>query len=170
MTIDNWTKQIPGDFFYGYVILRYYSGIYVDDHQRRQGTIEEKAVVQLEAKQAVDVLVEYTNSYPPPGKDEEGRNTPSAQPALMRGLRLGGCEVIDADAAVEEAVKLAEDSDAVVFIASLGPEWESEGFDRSSLDLPGRQAEVISKVGSVNPNTIVCIQAVSVIAVQSSKT
>lgn len=132
-------------------------------HQCRQGTVEEKATVQLEANQIVDVLVEYTNSYPPPDKDNEDSNLPNSQPALMRGLRLGGCEVIDADAAIEDAVKLATDSDAVVFIGGLGPEWESEGFDRPSLDLPGRQAEVISKLAFANPNTIVCIQAVSVV-------
>ncbi|KAE9389742.1 glycoside hydrolase family 3 protein [Gymnopus androsaceus JB14] len=146
LTIDNWTKQTPGDFFYG------------------QGTIEEKATVQLEANQAVDVLVEYTNSYPPPDKDDEGTTVPNAQPALMRGLRLGGCESIDADKAIEDAVKLAEDSDAVVFIGGLTPEWESEGFDRPSLDLPGRQAEVITRLASANPNTIVCIQAGSATA------
>ncbi|KAF9066829.1 glycoside hydrolase family 3 protein [Rhodocollybia butyracea] len=146
LTIDNWTKQIPGDFFYG------------------QGTREEKATVQLVAGKSVDVVVEYTNSYPPLDKDDEGDSKPEAQPALMRGLRLGGCNKIDPDVTIADAVKLAQDSDVVVFIAGLGPEWESEGSDRPSLDLPGKQAEVISKLASVNPNTVVCIQAGSAVA------
>ncbi|KAF5376574.1 hypothetical protein D9757_008256 [Collybiopsis confluens] len=141
LTIDNWTKQTPGDFFYG------------------QGTIEEKATIQLEAGKPVEVLVEYTNTRPSPDEDNGGKSAPESQPALMRGLRLGGCEKIDADSAVEAAVELARDSDAVVFIGGLTPEWESEGFDRLSLDLPGRQAEVISKLAKVNDITIVCIQA-----------
>ncbi|KAJ3929581.1 MAG: glycoside hydrolase family 3 protein [Lentinula lateritia] len=146
LTIDNWTKQTPGDFFYG------------------QGTIEEKATVKLEAGKKVDVLVEYTNSYPPPNQNDEGKTVPNAQPALMRGLRLGGCEKIDAELAIADAVKLAESSDAVVFIGGLTAEWESEGFDRLSLDLPGMQTELIAKLAAVNPNTIVCIQAGSATA------
>lgn len=143
LTIDNWTKQTPGDFFYG------------------QGTIEEKATVELKAGQAVKVYVEYTNTLPP---DDEGTETRSAQPALMRGVRLGGCKKIDPEEAIEAAVTLAEKCDAVIFIAGLTPEWESEGFDRPSLQLPGRQDEVITRIAEANPNTIVCIQAGSAVS------
>ncbi|KAJ7470497.1 glycoside hydrolase family 3 protein [Mycena latifolia] len=138
LTIDNWTKQTPGDFFYG------------------QGTIEEKAIINLTAEVPVDILVEYTNTPPP---KDEGDDDISSQPALMLGVRLGGCEKIDDDAAIESAVDLASSCDAVLFVAGLTPEWESEGFDRPTLSLPGRQDEAISKIAAVNPNTIVCIQA-----------
>ena len=74
--------------------------------------------------------------------------------------RLGGAEKIDPEKAIEEAVTIASSSDAVIVVAGLSPEWESEGFDRPSLDLPGRQSELISRVAEVNPNTIVCLQAV----------
>ncbi|KAF8652748.1 hypothetical protein AX16_004245 [Volvariella volvacea WC 439] len=145
LTIDNWTKQTPGDFFYG------------------QGTVEEKAIVQLTAGVSVDVLVEYTNTMPPDGADEngEGRN---AQPALMRGVRLGGAEKIDADEAIARAVTLARNSDVVIYVGGLTPEWESEGFDRPSLKMPGRQDEVIAQVAAANPNTVVCIQAGSAVS------
>ncbi|KAJ7940912.1 glycoside hydrolase superfamily [Mycena leptocephala] len=137
LTIDNWTSQTPGDFFYG------------------QGTIEEKAVIDLTAHVPADILVEYTNTSPTKEEDDEV----SSQPALMLGVRLGGCEKIDADAAIESAVTLAAKSDAVLFVAGLTPEWESEGFDRPTLSLPGRQDDVISRLAAANPNTIVCIQA-----------
>ncbi|KAJ7632378.1 glycoside hydrolase family 3 protein [Roridomyces roridus] len=137
LTIDNWTSQTPGDFFYG------------------QGTIEEKAIVDLTAEIPVDILVEYTNTSPP-AKDEDDI---SSQPALMLGVRLGGCEKIDPDVAIQSAVALAAESDAVLFVGGLTPEWESEGFDRPTLSLPGRQDEVIAKIAAANPNTIVCIQA-----------
>ncbi|KAJ7046512.1 glycoside hydrolase family 3 protein [Mycena alexandri] len=136
LTIDNWTTQTPGDFFYG------------------QGTIEEKAVINMTAQIAVDILVEYTNTSPTKEEEEV-----SSQPALMLGVRLGGCEKIDADAAIESAVAVAAECDAVLFVAGLTPEWESEGFDRPTLSLPGRQDEVISKIAAANPSTIVCIQA-----------
>lgn len=55
---------------------------------------------------------------------------------------------------------LATRADAVLYIGGLTPEWESEGFDRLSLELPGRQDELVSRLGRANPNTVVVIQAV----------
>ncbi|TFK42861.1 glycoside hydrolase family 3 protein [Crucibulum laeve] len=145
LTIDNWTKQTPGDFFYG------------------QGTIEEKATINMSAGTSVDVLVEYTNTPPPDGADENGEGRLS-QPALMRGVRLGGCVKIDPEQSIEEAVTLAQNADAVVIVAGLSPEWESEGFDRPTLQLPGLQDKLITRVAKGNPNTVVCIQAGSAVS------
>ncbi|KAI0262966.1 glycoside hydrolase family 3 protein [Gloeopeniophorella convolvens] len=141
LTIDNWTKQTPGDFFYG------------------QGTIEEKAVVNLKAGNPIDVLVEYTNTDPP---GSEVRDL--SQPALMRGVRLGGAEKIDPTQAIQDAVDLASQSDAVVIVGGLTPEWESEGFDRPSLDLPGLQDELITKVSKANARTVVVLQVGSAVS------
>ena len=58
-------------------------------------------------------------------------------------------------------MKLATEVDTVIVVAGLSPEWESEGFDRPTLDMPGLQNELISRVGKANPNTVVCVQAVS---------
>jgi beta-glucosidase len=49
----------------------------------------------------------------------------------------------------------------VIFVGGLTPDFESEGFDRQSLNLPGRQDEVISRVAKANNNTVVCIQSAS---------
>ncbi|KAI0713388.1 putative beta-glucosidase from glycoside hydrolase family GH3 [Earliella scabrosa] len=141
LTIDNWTKQRPGDFFYG------------------QGTVEEMGTISLTAGKPVDILVEYTNTKPPQGPEAD-----RSQPALMRGVRLGGCEKIDPEEALVAAEKLAAESDAVIVVAGLSPDWESEGFDRPTLDMPGRQNELIARVGKANPNTIVCLQAGSAVA------
>ncbi|CAL1703814.1 unnamed protein product [Somion occarium] len=141
MTIDNWTKQRPGEFFYG------------------QGTVEEKATVTLESDKPAHIYVEYTNTKPPAGPESD-----LSQPALMRGVRLGGCEKIDPDKALEDAVDLAASSDSVIIVAGLTPEWESEGFDRLTLDMPGRQNELISRVGKANPNAVVCLQAGSAVS------
>lgn len=75
--------------------------------------------------------------------------------------RLGGCEKIDEEKALDEALSLAAKADAVLFVGGLSPEWESEGFDRPTLQLPGRQDELITRVSQVNKNTIVCLQTVS---------
>jgi hypothetical protein len=37
---------------------------------------------------------------------------------------------------------------------------ESEGYDRATLDLPGRTNELIQRVAGVNPKTIVVTQSV----------
>lgn len=144
LTIDNWTKQTKGEFFYG------------------QGTVEETAVLKFEAGKARTVLMEYTNTFPPASDNEEAK--PDSQPALMRGVRLGGAEKIDPETAIDEAVTLASQSDTVVLVAGLTPEWESEGFDRPTLQLPGRQDELIAKVAKANPNTVVCVQAGSAVS------
>jgi len=36
-------------------------------------------------------------------------------------------------------------------------EWESEGFDRKTLDLPGRQAELVERVCAANGRTVVVV-------------
>ncbi|TFY72401.1 hypothetical protein EVG20_g640 [Dentipellis fragilis] len=141
--IDNWTKQTPGDFFYG------------------QGSIEEKVIVDITAGKAVRVVVEYTNTPPP---DTDAGAGDLSQPALMRGVRLGGAENINPEKALEQAVELASNSDVVIVVGGLTPEWESEGFDRPSLELPGRQNELITRIGRTNAKTVVVLQAGSAVA------
>jgi len=45
---------------------------------------------------------------------------------------------------IEEALTLARDCDQVILFAGLTPEFESEGFDRSHLQLPQAQLDLIS--------------------------
>lgn len=145
LLIDNWDKQKPGEFFYG------------------QGSIEEKASVPLCAGKPVDIEVVYINSSPPL---EEGEERDLSQPALMRGLRLGGAEKIDEDSAIKEAVDLAASCDLAVVVCGLTPEWEAEGFDRPTLDLPRRQNELISSISKANSKTVVVVQAGSAVNMQ----
>jgi len=58
---------------------------------------------------------------------------------------------------IAEAVKLAKSSDVVVLVAGLTGEWESEGFDRVDMKLPGAQNELIERVAKANKNTIVVL-------------
>lgn len=58
-------------------------------------------------------------------------------------------------------MELAKEAEAVVVIAGLSPEWESEGFDRPSLQLPGLQDELITRLGDANDKVVVVVQAVS---------
>ena len=58
---------------------------------------------------------------------------------------------------IADAVKLAKKADVVVVVAGLNGEWESEGFDRVDMKLPGEQDELIKKVARANKNTIVVL-------------
>ena len=65
----------------------------------------------------------------------------------------------DDDAELEEAVALARDADVAVVVVGTTEEVESEGFDRTSLALPGRQDELVRAVAAVNPRTVVVVNA-----------
>ena len=79
-------------------------------------------------------------------------------------------ERINEEDAIVAAEKLAAASDVAIVVAGLTPDWESEGFDRPSLQLPGRQDELVTRVACANPNTIVVIQAVSAVCVFHAST
>ena len=49
--------------------------------------------------------------------------------------------------------ELADAEVAVVFVGTNG-EWETEGRDRRSLALPGRQDELVARVAAANPRTV----------------
>lgn len=77
------------------------------------------------------------------------------------GVRLGGAVVEDSDELLESAIRLAKDSDAVIAIVGLNADWETEGYDRTTLDLPGRTNELIQKLAAVNQKLVVVNQSVS---------
>ena len=59
----------------------------------------------------------------------------------------------------ERAARAAAAADVAVVIAGLGEEFESEGFDRSSLELPAEQLNLISAAATANPATVVVLSA-----------
>jgi beta-glucosidase len=60
---------------------------------------------------------------------------------------------------LEQAVALAAEADAAVVVVGTTEEVESEGFDRDSLALPGRQDELVRRIAAVNPRTVVVVNA-----------
>jgi hypothetical protein len=82
------------------------------------------------------------------------------------GVRLGGAEVMDQDVKMAEAVEIAKRADVVIAVVGLNADWETEGYDRKTLALPGRTDELIGKVLEVNPNTVVVTQSVSGVGVR----
>ncbi|MEX1276072.1 MAG: glycoside hydrolase family 3 C-terminal domain-containing protein [Bacteroidota bacterium] len=71
-----------------------------------------------------------------------------------------GCDINSADTSgFAAAVALARSSDVVVFCGGLDPSQEGEGFDRvgGSLELPGRQQELLNALSAANRNTVAVI-------------
>jgi beta-glucosidase len=65
----------------------------------------------------------------------------------------------DEDAELQRAVDLARDADVAIVVVGTTAEVESEGFDRSSLALPGRQDELVRRVNAAQPRTVVVVNA-----------
>ncbi|WP_017611749.1 beta-glucosidase family protein [Nocardiopsis salina] len=63
----------------------------------------------------------------------------------------------DGDTLIEEAVEAARGADAAVVLVATTAEVESEGFDRSSLALPGRQDELVARVAEANERTVAVV-------------
>lgn len=88
---------------------------------------------------------------------------PSA--SYAKGFSLG----LNADATEEarlkdEAVAVAKDADVAVVFLGLPARLESEGYDRSNIDLPEEQLDVLDAVLEVNPNVVVVLSNGSVVA------
>jgi beta-glucosidase len=63
------------------------------------------------------------------------------------------------DEEIAAAASLAAASDVAVVVVGTTAEVESEGFDRTSLALPGRQDELVRRVAQANPRTVVVVNS-----------
>jgi beta-glucosidase len=77
----------------------------------------------------------------------------------MVTFQLNVAKATSDDEELERAVSLAARADAAVVVVGTTEEVESEGFDRDSLALPGRQDELVRRVAAVNPRTVVVVNA-----------
>ena len=68
-----------------------------------------------------------------------------------------GCRPPDPKNLLEEAVKIAKQSDAVVLVVGTNSDWETEGNDRKGLGLPGDQDVLIRKVLAANKNSVLVL-------------
>jgi beta-glucosidase len=63
------------------------------------------------------------------------------------------------DEELERAVVAAAAADVAIVVVGTTEEVESEGFDRESLALPGRQDELVRRVVQANSRTVVVVNA-----------
>ncbi len=98
--------------------------------------------MELSAGEELDLVVEY-----------------GSRPGERKRWISVGCELPRSLDPLSEARALAADSDLAVVVVGLTPEWESEGFDRSNLLLPGGQDWLVREVAAAQPNTVVVVTA-----------
>ncbi|RPA83048.1 hypothetical protein BJ508DRAFT_317917 [Ascobolus immersus RN42] len=120
-----------------------------------ESSVEVVKAYQLTEGQKVEILIESTNEtrpIPPPNSSKPSHG--------YGGCRIGYAERPDKDLIAEAAAAAAE-ADVAVVIVGLDAEWESEGYDRQTMDLPknGNQDRLISAVVKANPRTIVVNQS-----------
>ena len=75
-------------------------------------------------------------------------------------LYARGCEISDASNAedsIAQAAAIARGADVAIVYVGTNNKIESEGRDRTSLSLPGRQEDLVEAVRAANPNTVVVL-------------
>ena len=72
--------------------------------------------------------------------------------------------ITTSQALTDEALAAARNADTVVVFAGLPESFESEGADRTSLDMPQVQNELIEKLAEVNPRVVVVLHNGSPVA------
>ena len=88
------------------------------------------------------------------------RDTSGGAPVGATALTVGTEPVVDdPDALVTEAAAAAADADLAIVVVGTNSLVESEGHDRTTLALPGRQDDVVAAVAAANPNTLVVVNA-----------
>jgi beta-glucosidase len=112
------------------------------------GRDELKRTIELEAGRAYTLVVEV-------------RHRPTGMG--LGGLNLG-VQAPQIGDAMAEAVDAAAAADVAIVIVGTNDDWESEGWDRAELGLPGRQDELIVRVAEVCPRTVVVVNAGSPVA------
>jgi beta-glucosidase len=119
------------------------------------GSVDYLVEVDMEEGKATELKVEMTNELRPLAKQKQFGIT----------HKYGGCRIgfkqQDKVDYIQEAVETARAADVAVVIVGVDAEWESEGYDRQTMDLPvdGSQDRLIEAVVKANPRTVVVNQS-----------
>ncbi|KEF51562.1 beta-glucosidase [Exophiala aquamarina CBS 119918] len=133
--VDNATNQTAGDSFFG------------------SGTVEETGTIALQKGEKYPIHISF-GTLPTRTYTVEGAN-----PFGAGGLRAGGFRKIEIETELERAATLAKSVDQVLLCVGLNGDWESEGYDRSTMDLPAGSDDLIRAVLQANSNTAVVVQS-----------
>lgn len=82
-----------------------------------------------------------------------GQSAGTLAPNHRGGVRFGVAPSKTSEEFVAEAVEVAKSVDAVVLIVGLNGDFESEGYDRSHMNLPGNLDMLADAVTKANKKT-----------------
>uniref|UniRef100_A0A8H7K4Y5 beta-glucosidase n=1 Tax=Bionectria ochroleuca TaxID=29856 RepID=A0A8H7K4Y5_BIOOC len=135
LIIDNTTAQRGGNFFFG------------------KGTLEEKATVDLVEGQVYKIKVQFAS----------GASSKLVKPGVVNfgggAGRLGMVQAIDPELAIARAVEAAKRADVTILAVGLTRDHESEGFDRSHMDIPPAVSSLITAVLDAAPDAVFLTQS-----------
>ena len=83
---------------------------------------------------------------------------------LLVGAKLGIRPALPVDA-IDRALAAATGADAVIVVVGTDSDWETEGGDRESMNLPGRQDELVTRVLDAAPDAVVVLNVGAPVAV-----
>jgi beta-glucosidase len=132
LVVNNSSNWGPGDLYFGC------------GSEERTGTID-----NLEAGQIYDL--EVRSWY-----QEDVRGSPFQ---TAGAFRFGAIPVIEDEKAIADAVMAAKNADVAIVVVGLNEDFESEGYDRKHMDLPGTTNKLIRAILEVNPNTVIVNQS-----------
>jgi beta-glucosidase len=107
---------------------------------------ELRVPLQLEAGREIEVSFEH------------GPNARGHQAGFV-AMRLGITPRVEDESLLDEAVKAAANADVAVVVVGSPDGAESEGYDRETMALTGRQDELVRRVAAANPNTLVVVNS-----------
>ncbi|KAL3473885.1 glycoside hydrolase superfamily [Aspergillus californicus] len=133
LVIDNYHWTEAGETFYSF------------------GSSEARQSMDMVAGQAYRVVIESSSKDYADGTIQNPFGT---QPSVRLGFLEQPPESLTAN-----AVALANRCDFAIAVVGLNEEWESEGFDRQTTELPGSQNELITALLSemTNPSTLIIV-------------
>ena len=70
-----------------------------------------------------------------------------------------GCKTPDKIDLFAQAKKIAEESDQTILVVGTNSDWETEGNDRTDLELPGNQNALIDAILEIDPNAILVLNS-----------
>jgi len=112
------------------------------------GKHESTRMIALEAGRTYEIVVEVP--HVPTGGG-------------LSGVNIGAQAPVDDDS-LNKAIDMAARADLSVVVVGTNDDWESEGWDRKDIDLPGDQNVLVEEVAKVSKRTIVVINAGSPVA------
>ncbi|KAI5477363.1 glycoside hydrolase family 3 protein [Pseudohyphozyma bogoriensis] len=132
LVVDNYENFVPGEMFFGMG----------SEEQRGKAMLKAGQTYKLEVRQSLDLKVNRASPFLP-----------------AAAIRLGGYPVTTPESARAAAVEVAKKSDVAIVVVGTNPDWETEGYDRKTMALPGASDALVSAVLAANRNTIVVTQS-----------